>query len=194
MMLHRRRVWCWGVTTLLLVWLVAGLAIWLLREQRMTPEKIVLYLKEHPLNGLSASERQHVISAAADWVSRLSFEDRQRIRNDRELRRWLEQLTESERRYYIETTWPKGVQQTMKAFNAMPAQRRKRLVQRALVDMERLRTEMDNADLLLAFSDDTVRRLVEEGLNHFYQEASDEAQLDLQPLIEQIQHLLQMGR
>jgi len=193
-MFRRRQIWLWGGVALAAVWIVAGAVIWLVRGQRMTADKTIAYLKVHPLNSLPADERRQVIAEAADRVNRLSFDERQRFRNNGEQHRWFEQLNEAERRQYIEQTLPKGVKQTMASFNEMPRQKRKQIVNRALTDMERLRGEIETPEALLLLSDETVRRVVEEGIKSCYSNANEDTKLDLQPLLEQIQHIMQMGR
>jgi len=176
------------------VWVVAGVVIGLVRTQRMTAGRTIEYVTMHPLNGLADAERQPIIAEVADRVNRLSFDERQRLRHRHELRPWLEQLTDAEQQQYIERTLPKGVKHTLTSFNGMTRAKRKQIVNRALIDMERLRGEVENTDAILLLSDEAVKRVIEEGLNSFYNDASDETRLDLQPLVEQIQHIMQMGR
>jgi hypothetical protein len=193
-MFRRRHIWLSGGVVIAAVWLVAGSAIWALRSQKMTADKTIVFLKEHPLRDLTDAERQQVIAEAADCVNRLSFDERQRFRNHREQRRWFEQLNDAERQQYIERTLPKGVKQTMSAFNEMPHQKRKQIVNRALVDMERFRDELDSPEAMMLLSDDTVRRVVEEGMRNCFSNATEDAKLDMQPLIEQIQRIMQGRR
>lgn len=193
-MSRRRQIWLWGGVAIVAVWLVAGGAIWVIRGQKMTADKTIVFLTEHPLRDLTDAERQQVIAEAADCVNRLSFDERQRFRNNREQRRWFEQLNEAERQQYIERTLPKGVKQTMNAFNEMPRQKRKQIVTRALTDLERFRDELESPEAMLLLSDETLRRVVEEGMRSSYSNATEDAKLDLQPLIEQIQHIMQGGR
>ncbi len=175
-------------------WIVAGAAIWLVRGQQMTADKTIDYLKAHPLHGLTATERQPVIEEMADRVNRLPFEERQFFRYNDELRRWFEQMNETERRYYIDRTLPKGMKQMMAAFNEMTPQKRRQMIARALADLERYRGESEKPEGKRALPDQTVKRVVEEGMRSFFSDASAETKLDLQPFIEQIQSIMQSGR
>ena len=49
-----KRAWVWAVPAVLAVWLCAVGAIWLVRSQRMTAEKTVTYVAEHPIVNLRA--------------------------------------------------------------------------------------------------------------------------------------------
>ncbi len=193
-MFRRRKIWLSGVVTIAVVWLVAGSVIWAMRTQRVTADKTIAYLKTHPLEGLTPAERQEVIAEAIDRVNRLSFDERQRFRSNLEQRRWFVQLDDVEQRLYIEKTLPKGVKQTMASFNEMPRTKRKQIVNRAMINLEGFRDAIESPEAQLLLSDDTVRRLVEDGIKSCYSNANEDAKLDMQPLVEQIQHIMQMGR
>jgi hypothetical protein len=176
------------------VWLMAALGIWLARSQRMTAAKATDYLAAHPLTGRAPAEREQIIDGMADRVNRLSFEERQKFRYEGDLRAWFESLTAAERSRYIERTLPKGMEQLMKAFNDMSTPQRKQLVNRALNDLERFREDAAAREAGAALNDASLQRLVEEGMRSFIRDASADTKLDLQPLIEQMQSLMQGGR
>ena len=192
--MNRRQVWWWGAAALAGVWLVAAAGIWLVRSQRMTADKAVVYLRQHPLRSVPAGDRQKIVEGMADRVNRLSFEERQRFRYEGRLRQWFEDMTEDERRHYLDLTLPKGLKQMMEAFNAMEPAKRKQVVNRALADLDRHRGEIAPNDVNKAMSDDNVKHLIDQGMKSFYTDASADTKLDLQPLVEQIQSIMQMGR
>ena len=190
-MMQRRHIWIWGGVAVVTVWLMAIAGIWFARGQRMTAEKAVDYLKAHPLNGLSEPDRQRVIAGMASRVNRLTFEERQKFRYEGKLRKWFEDMTDAERRQYIDMTLPKGVKQMMEAFNEMTPAKRKQVVNRAMADLNRVREEIGRQDAEGALSDQTVKRLIDEGMKSFISDANAETKLDLQPLIEQMQSIMQ---
>jgi hypothetical protein len=69
-----------------------------------------------------------------------------------------------------------------------PEQRRK-IVKRALDDLEE-----DRPDLPRRISDEDAKRVIEEGLGAFYEDASAEVKLDFAPVIERLQRSLQSLR
>jgi lauroyl/myristoyl acyltransferase len=160
----------------------------------MTAEKAVDYLKHHPLQGLPAAARNRIVEGMAERVNRLTFEERQKFRYEGSLRKWFEEMTEAERRRYIDLTLPKGMKQMMEAFNKMEPAKRKQVVNRALNDLERHRGEIAPKDVNKAMSDENVKHIIDQGMKSFYTDANADAKLDLQPLIEQIQNIMQMGR
>ncbi len=108
------------------------------------------------------------------------------------MRAWFEELTETERIRYVELTLPRGLQQMMEAFNEMPPAKRKQIVNRALNDLARAREEMPDAPP--ALSDENFQRIVDEGMKSFIRDANAETKLDLQPVIEQMQQIMQGAR
>lgn len=190
-MLKRRQVWIWGAVAVAVVWLLAIAGIWFARSQRMTAEKAVDYLKAHPLTGLSEPDRQRVIEGMANRVNRLTFEERQKFRYEGKLRKWFEEMTDAERRRYIDLTLPKGVKQMMEAFNEMTPAKRKQVVNRAMADLNRVREELGRQDAEGSLPDQALKRIIDEGMKSFISDANAETKLDLQPLIEQMQSIMQ---
>jgi len=190
----KRQVWTWGAVALVAVWGLAGAGIWIARAQRMTASKTVAYLEAHRLNGLPEANRAKVIDGMAERVNKLSFEERQKFRYEGRLREWFEEMTPEERLRYIDLTLPKGLKQMMEAFNAMPTAKRKQIVTRAVADLGRVRDEAGHVSAEQALSDANLKRMVDEGMKSFIRDASADTKLDLQPLIEQMQNIMQMSR
>lgn len=186
------RIWWRGLVALIVVWTVVAGAIAFARAQRQTAEKTLAYLAAHPLAGKSEAERARILAGMAERVNRLEFEERQKFRYEGDLRAWFEELTEAERIRYVELTLPRGLQQLMEAFNEMTPAKRKQIVNRALNDLARAREEMPDAPP--ALSDENLQRIVNEGMKSFLRDASAETKLDLQPVIEQMQQIMQMAR
>ena len=192
--MKKRRIWIGGVGALLAVWALAVLGIGLARAQRMTAGKAITYLEAHRLPSLPEPERERVIAGMAERVNKMSFDERQKFRYEGPLRQWFEDLTPAERVRYLDLTLPKGLKQMMEAFNEMPRARRKQIVSRALVDLERMRDEVGGREAQPVLSDENLKRLVDEGMKAFIRDASADTKLDLQPVIEQMQNIMQMTR
>jgi hypothetical protein len=78
----------------------------------------------------------------------------------------------------------------MVAFNKMEPEKRKEFVDRALAEVKKRQGEAPPA----GWNEKLVQKIVNQGLNTFYAEASANAKLDLAPLIEQMQRNLQSLR
>ena len=152
------------------------------RAVRPTPESVARLIASQPLEGAEPEERRSAIDRVAQAINRLDFEERQELRSRLEDRRFFEQLDEEEQLYFLDRTLPEGFRQMMQALNAMPPERREKLVRRALEDIER-----DAPEIADRFDDERVRKILTQGLDSFYEEANAEVKLDFAPVIERLQ-------
>ncbi len=121
---------------------------------------------------------------------------RQKFRHQDDLRAMFEKMTPAERLRYLDLTLPRGMKQMMEAFNKMEPDKRRQLVNRAVNDLTRARDEAGPKDqdrLRTSLNDQTTQKIINEGMKSFLSDATAETKLDLQPLIEQMQTLLQTG-
>jgi len=176
------RRWIQALVVLLVVWGIAAAVILSSRASRPTAKSLVAFVEANPLEGLPADRRAEVIAKAADQLNRLNFEERQELRKTRRERAFFDQMTEPERREFLELTLPEGFRQLMLALNKMSPEERKKIVNRALDDIERespgIAERIESAD---------AQRVISEGLGSFYEEASADVKMDFAPVIERLQ-------
>jgi hypothetical protein len=176
------------------IWIVAGGVVWLARLAKPTPASLERYVAAHPLAGAAPSERGRVIEKVADQLNRLSYEDRRSFREKRELDGFFHALTPEERSRFLDLTLPEGFHQMMTALNEMKPEQRRKIVQRALADLEAGRGPGDrdggNSDRppLDAAQQEKIIQL---GMSAFYEDANADVKLDFAPVIEQMQRSLQ---
>ena len=177
----------WRVLILLgLIWVLAGGVLFWMRTVQPTPATLEAYLEKHPLENLPASEREKVITAAAHHINRLSFEQRQTLRRSGTDRRFFKQMTEEERKRFLDLTLPVGFRQLMGALNKMNPEQRKKMVQRALRSLEREEPEINDR-----INREAVQQMIAQGMDSFYQDADSEVKLDFAPVIEELQRSTQ---
>ena len=73
----------------------------------------------------------------------------------------------------------------------MTPAKRKQVVNRAMADLNRVREELGRQDAEGSVPDQALKRIIDEGMKSFISDASAETKLDLQPLIEQMQSIMQ---
>jgi hypothetical protein len=178
------------LVALVLVWAVAGSIIYGVRQARPTAQSLTVYLEKHPLATESGTKRAKIITRVGNMLNGLSLEDRQTLRGDGVTRDFFISLTPAEQANFLDATLPAGFKQIMEAFNKMEPEKRKEFVNRALAEAKKRQGEAPPAGL----NDQLVQKMVNQGLNTFYAEASANAKLDLDPLIEQMQRNLQSLR
>lgn len=180
-----RKAWRF-VAVLVAIWLVAGGVVWLTRAVRPTPESVSAYIDRHPIGNLPAPEREKVIAHVAAQFNRLNFEQRQELRKLRTDHRFLEQMSPAERQRFLDLTLPEGFRQLMLALNKMDPEKRRKLVQKVLDDMEKeYPTQRERID------DQAIQKIISQGMDSFYQDASADVKLEFAPVIEQLQRSVQ---
>ena len=178
-----------GVLLLVAVWVIAaGVLAWV-KSSTPTPEKLAAYLSKNPLSEVSGAKRAEVIATAAGQLNRLTFDQRQELRESGSIRTFFEQLDAEERSRFLDLTLPEGFRQLMNALNKMDESRRKKIVDRVLND---LRSE--NPEIAARLGDAETPKIITKGLSSFYEEADAGVKLDFAPVIEQLQRATQSMR
>ncbi|MEX1119171.1 MAG: hypothetical protein WEB60_10315 [Terrimicrobiaceae bacterium] len=178
--------WIKASAILLVVWGIAAGVILYSRAARPTAESLSAYLDNNSLAGLPESKRAGVIAKVAGQLNRLDFEERQELRKLRTERTFFEQMTDAERRDFLEQTLPEGFRQMMLALNKMSPEERKKIVNRVLDDIER-----DSPEIAERIDNTDAQKVISEGLGSFYEEASAEVKMDFAPVIERLQRATQ---
>jgi len=184
------KFWRNVLLALVLVWAVAGSIIYGVRQARPTAQSITVYLGQHPLALETGARRAKIINRVGDMLNGLSLEDRQTLGGDGVTRDFFMSLTPPEQAAFLDATLPAGFKQIMEAFNKMEPEKRKEFVNRALAEVKKRQGEAPPD----GWNEKLVQKMVNQGLNTFYAEASANAKFDLAPLIEQMQRNLQSLR
>ena len=188
-----RSIWIKAVLLLAVVWLIAGGAIWWAQSRKPTPERLVVYVESHPIEGKSARDRAEVIEKTAKQLNGLSYDERREIRFSRKLDGFFRSLSPDEQSRFLDLTLPEGFKQMMEALNKMEAKDRKVFVERTLAQMRR--DEDIPEEARERFRDDpNTQKIIDQGLKSFYSEASAETKMDVAPILEQMQRNLQQLR
>jgi hypothetical protein len=171
------------------IWAVAGLVILWSHLSRATPASITAYIGKNPIESLTPAKRAEVIDKVAAQLNKLNFDQRQELRKAKIDRNLFEEMTPEERKRFLDLTLPEGFRQLMIALNKMEPQRRKKIVQRALDDLEK-----DRPDGAPRIDQVEVQKMISQGVDTFYSEANADVKLDFAPVIEQLQRATQHMR
>lgn len=191
------------MAALVAVWAVVWGILSVAGVFKMTPEKIVSYVEENPLSeGQTAEERRAIIEEVAARLNALDVGEaewdklEQQRRQGRELGRdFFSQLTPEEQRHFLELRIGKVFEQMMTVFNDMAPEKRKRVVERTLRDMEEEPEDREGLARLEDSDPEMFDKIVNEGLRSYYKTASAETKLDLAPVLEKMQSRVnRMGR
>ena len=188
-----------AVAAVVLIWLVAIAGYTISRSTKMTPEKIRQYMHSIDFAKLSPEERARVLKRLADMLNAVPREDRHRG-DDQDWKNWFTLMTEQEKEQFIEATLPTDIKQMLDAFEKMPAEKRKKVVDNAIRNMRNDQNQSSGGNgnggtnTMAQLSPESQQRLQTLGLRTFYSESSAETKAELAPLLEELQHQMENGR
>jgi len=193
---RKRRTWLWGTAAIVSIWAVVTVGVLIARSQTPTAEKVLAFVENNQLDGLDPDEREDVIDRLADKVNRLPMEERQKMRVGDAARDFYNGMTPEERSRYLDLTLSRGMKQLMLAFNEMSRQERQKIVDEALEDIERFREDVASGkiDQQEELERENAEKFINEGLKAYLSDANADTKLDLQPLVEQMQSVMQGKR
>ena len=212
-----------AVISVLAVWLLAWAGLSYARNEKVTPEKIRVYMEEVDLSQLSGSQRREALEKLADMVNRLEDrEERREAKGDisaqkeedsgrrmskagQERRnlmrdRWWGVMTEEEQVQFVERTFPTSVTRMVQAFQRLDTEKRQRAIDDAIKRLRRARAEnfpKKDGEEERPVLRETVRvrnKLIEEGLETYWRESSAELKAQMAPLMEELQRAMQNPR
>lgn len=200
MLNQRQRFLVWGISAIVVIWLVAWAGNRYLNGIKMTADKVQAYLTAVDLSKLSGDARARAIKKLEDELNALSYEERQKLRGEHLVRDWFDQMTEEEKGQFIDATMPTGFKQMIGAFEKLPEEKRHQMIDDALANLRRDNQHPGgsanagrgtNAPPLSPELEAKVRSI---GLNQFYSHSSAETKAELAPVLEELQHAMQSGR
>ena len=180
------------LSALVLIWSAVAAVMRATSGHVSSPEKVQALMASSPwLDNKQVSEadrRKHLDEVIAN-VNRLDFEQRRAMHdNDREGgQRFFESLTKEERSHFVKETVEQHFRNVMKAFNQMTREERQKVVRQALGDMKKNNPDDRNMERLRRDDQQVFETVVEKGLGAYYEDASAETKLDLEPLMEAMQ-------
>lgn len=184
----RTRIWIIGIALLAGVWALAWGAMRWAGAAQVTATRVIEQLESQPLADLSPEQRMRRVESLATMINRLPFEERRDPRLQQRLRERFVEMSPAERERYLDLALPRGLQQMMEAINRMPRDQRRAMVDEAMAELNRSRHDPAAREWERQIDPAQVQRIVDEGLRSYLRDATAETKLDLQPLIEQMQH------
>lgn len=166
----------------------------------VTPDKVFAFVEGKPIAEIEDLEaRREWLEELAGMVNQFNFQQRQKFREGiRELGNgqageedgFWGGLDRDERAYFVDLTMSASFKQMMKGFNEMEDDERRAFVERARGDMEKRGGDPEMARLEREDSE-LYDRIVNEGMESYYRDASAETKRDLAPLMEEMQRLME---
>lgn len=135
-------------------------------------------------------QREKKIREMAELMNRLDFAEREKTRDDRSLDRMTARMSHDEKVLFIDLTVRESMGRFMEAIDKLPPEKRKQFVEKALKDIENGKTGEDMSRLQ-ELGKDVMEKVQSEGMKAYFEKASADTKLDLAPLMESTNELMQ---
>ncbi|HXS69066.1 MAG TPA: hypothetical protein VN761_09510 [Candidatus Polarisedimenticolia bacterium] len=201
MLNQRQRFLVWAVAAIAGIWVVAWVGQLYLEHLKVTAEKVRAYLDSTDFAHLTGDARAKALKELEKKLNALSFEERQRLRAERLIDKWFADMTEDEKTQFVEATMPTGIKQMLNAFEQMPEDKRHRMIDDTLKQLQR--EDQRAATNGIAgrkgtngppISPELEAKIRTIGLNSFYSQSSAATKAELAPVLEQLQKTMESGR
>ncbi len=202
MLNQRLRFLVLAAVSIIGVWLVAWAGHWYFESLKMTADKVRAYVESVDFGKLTGVARAKALKELEDKLNALSYEERQRLRSEHLMNDWFAQMTEAEKGQFIQSTLPTGFKQMINAFEQLPENKRRKLIDDA---MKNLRTannggptgpgaRQGGTNTPPPISPELEAKIQTIGLKSFYSQSSAETKAELAPLLEELQRQMESGR
>jgi hypothetical protein len=197
--MQQRRFLIQAIAALVVIWLIVLCVRSWAGSKKITAERIQQEIagaafadwsQGDPGNGSLAKKREEKIREIAELTNRLDFNEREKNRENRSGENFFRMLSPQERSLFIDLTVAESMNRFMQALDQMPPAERKRFVKQGLEEIAKGKTaeEMERTKDL---GDDVLKKITEEGMRAYFEKASTETKLDLAPLMESMNEVMQ---
>lgn len=138
----------------------------------------------------AAEKREKEIRRIADMVNRLDFVEREKNRESRTGEKFFRKLSPEEKNLFIDLTIMESMDRFMEALDQMPEEQRKSFVEKGLEEIRQGRTEAE-MERAREMDDNLLTKISEEGMRAYFDKASADTKLDLAPLMEAMNEVMQ---
>jgi flagellar biosynthesis GTPase FlhF len=187
-----------AIGAILLIWLVVlSIRSWAgskkitaVRLQQEIEEAAFADWSEGAGSASEAKIREESLREIATLTNRLDFQEREKNREARASEKFFRLLSSQERNLFIDLTVAESMNQFMQALDQMPPAERKRFVKRGLAEIEKGKTE-EEMQRTKELGEDVMAKIAEEGMRAYFEKSSSDTKLDLAPLMESMNEVMQ---
>ncbi len=145
---------------------------------------------ENPGAGAVAKEREEDIRRIAEMVNRLDFAEREKNRKNRSGEDFFRKLSVKEKNLFVDLTIVESMSKFMEALDQMPEEQRKRFVEKGLKEIQEGRSA-DEMERAREMDESLLTKISQEGMRAYFDKASADTKLDLAPLMESMNEVMQ---
>jgi hypothetical protein len=194
-----------AIATIVGIWVLAMAGHAYLESLKMTAEKVQAYMQSVDFASLTGDARANAIKDLEDKLNALSYEERQRLRLQHLIDTWFNEMTEEEKSQFVEATMPTGFKQMISAFEQLPDDKRRRLIDNTMNNLRNanerpMRSQQNSTNAPAGgtnapiISPELEAKIRDIGLKSFYSQSSAETKAEMAPVLEELQRQMQNGR
>ena len=199
LLMQQRKIILQAVAAIALVWLtVFAIRSWA-GSKKITAEKIDAVIDSAEFANWSSGDqfdtkttdkREKKIREIANLTNQLDFQEREKNRKNRSGDKFFRLLNPSERNLFIDLTVAESMNKFMQALDQMPAAERKKFVAQGLAEIEKGKTA-EEIERTKELGEDVLEKITQEGMRAYFEKASTDTKLDLAPLMESMNDVMQ---
>ena len=199
LLMQQRKIILQAVAAIALVWLtVFAIRSWA-GSKKITAEKIDAVIDSAEFANWSSGgqfdtkttdKREKKILEIANLTNQLDFQEREKNRKNRSGDKFFRLLNPSERNLFIDLTVAESMNKFMQALDQMPAAERKKFVAQGLAEIEKGKTA-EEIERTKELGEDVLEKITQEGMRAYFEKASTDTKLDLAPLMESMNDVMQ---
>lgn len=159
-------------------------------QEEITEAKFADWSQGEPSSGALAKEREQKIREIADLTNRLDFHEREKNRESHSGEAFFRILSPRERALFIDLTIAESMNRFMQALDQMPPAERQRFVKQGLEEIAKGRTAED-MQRGQEFGEEVIEKITQEGMRAYFEKSSAQTKLDLAPLMESMNEVMQ---
>ena len=198
--MRRKKVLIQALLTLLLLWAVVVAVRTFATSKQITADKVAAVVNEagfedwsgqsSPPDPKRAKQREDKIREISGLINRLDFAEREKNRDERSGEKLYRRMTPDEKKLFIDLTVRESMGKFMEALDQLPPDKRKQFVQQGLKEIESGRTGEDMARAV-ELDKNLLETITNEGMRAYFEKASADTKIDLAPLMESMNEVMQ---
>lgn len=195
---HHRALIFKAVAVLVLVWGVVFAVRSMAASKKVTADRLDLEVRalrfedwsEQSGSVAETERREEGIRRIASMVNRLDFKERQRNRENRSNEEFFRRLNPREKNLFVDLTIVESMGKFMEALDRMPAAQRRQFVEQGLREIQEGRTGAE-IERVQEMDEQLLAKISEEGMRAYFSQATADTKLDLAPLMEAMNEVMQ---
>lgn len=198
--MRRKRVLIQSLLVLLLLWGIVTVVRVIAGSKQITAEKVRETVaatgfedwsgNDTAPNSARAKERGQKLREVAELVNRLDFAEAEKNRDNRSLENMYRLMSRDEKALFANLTVAKSMDRMMQGLDQLPPEQRKQFVEKGLQEIRSGKTGKDIARAR-EIDENLPDVIAQEGMRAYFEKASADLKLELAPVMEEINGVMQ---